>query len=209
MHIYVTYDCVVNTDNNSHLYNGCEKEIHMKILSTICAVIFATSCFAQSIEISQAYALSPPPNAKTSAAYMIINNIGDVDLTLIGADTDYAKRAEIHGHSMSDDGIMKMSKVDELVIPAGECLMLGSGGYHIMLLGLTQMMTVGDILNLDLHFDEINSFNVEVKIDRQFVEVDEIPLPEGRETCIGAMDESKVEHYTNEMDHVDMDHSDR
>lgn len=180
----------------------------MKILTTIYAVLCASMAFAQSIEVSHAYALAPPPNAKASAAYMIINNIGEEDMTLIGAETPHAKRAEIHGHSMSDDGIMKMSKIEELMIPAGQCLELGSGGYHIMLLGLTQKMIVGEALNLDLHFDEIDSLDVEVKIDRQFVEVDDIPLPEGRETCIGAMGESEVEHDTNEMDHVDMDHSD-
>ncbi len=177
----------------------------MKILTALCAFLCTTAVMAETIEIIQPYARSASPNAKSGAAFMIINNTGEKDVTLTGGETEYAERAEIHTHNMTDDGIMKMMEVEGgLVVPAGQCVTLSRGGYHVMLLGLTKPILDGETFELALNFENIEPIKVDIKIDREFVQPEESVLPEGQESCLNAMGSMK-----HSVDHMkDMDHSD-
>lgn len=184
----------------------------MKVLSTIGAFLCATTALGQSIEIMDAYARSAGESAKAGGAFMIINNTGEEDVTLIGGQTDYAARTEIHTHAMTAEGVMKMSKVEGgLKIPAGQCVALARGGYHVMMMGLTKPMIDGDMMKLSLEFENADPVDFEVKIDSQFEEPAEPMLPEGRDNCLNAkdamtdMDHSKMEQG-EKMDHEAMKH---
>lgn len=59
---------------------------------------------------------------------------------------------------MGDDdspggGMMTMQEVDSIAIPAGGTIALEPGGYHIMLLGLTEDLVVGDTIEVTLNFE--------------------------------------------------------
>jgi copper(I)-binding protein len=41
-------------------------------------------------------------------------------------------------------GVMSMQKVDRAPVPAGGTAFFGPGGYHLMLIGLTRTLKVGD-----------------------------------------------------------------
>lgn len=99
-----------------------------------------------------------------SAAYMTLTNFTDADVALIGASSDAAAAAEVHLSSMGADGVMKMEKQDSVAIPAGEALELKPGGYHIMLIGLTRELIVGDEVTLTLHFDGFDDLTLTVPV---------------------------------------------
>ena len=88
-----------------------------------------------------------------SAAYMMITNYTDQDVALIGASSDVAAAVEIHLSSMGADGTMQMAQQESVAIPAGAALELKPGSYHVMFIGLTQDLAVGDEVTLTLHFD--------------------------------------------------------
>lgn len=88
-----------------------------------------------------------------SAAYMMLTNYTNQDVSLVGASSDVAAAVEVHLSSMSEDGTMKMEKQDAVVIPAGKALELKPGSYHIMFIGLMDDLMVGDEVTLTLHFD--------------------------------------------------------
>jgi copper(I)-binding protein len=53
-----------------------------------------------------------------------------------------------------EGGMMKMSAVDRLPLPAGKAVELKPGGYHVMLLDLVAQLKEGDTVTLKLTFED-------------------------------------------------------
>jgi copper(I)-binding protein len=117
------------------------------------------------IQVQDAYARSASPNAKSGAAFMLIQNDGAAD-RLIAASTDAAKRAELHTHLQDTNGVMRMIHVEEgFEIPEGEMVALQRGGKHVMLMGLTAPMVQGESITMTLTFEKAGDIVVEVPVD--------------------------------------------
>ena len=65
---------------------------------------------------------------------------------------------------MGDGGMMTMSEVDEIEIPAGDTVKLEPGGYHIMLMELVEQLSAGDEIELTLDFHESGEQTVTFEI---------------------------------------------
>lgn len=128
---------------------------------------FALPAFAHDgLKITDAYARSSGPSAKSGAAFMVIENHTEADDRLIGASTTAAKVAELHTHKETGDGVMQMLRVDDgFLIPANGAHALARGGDHVMLLGLTAPMAQGDIITVTLTFEKAGEMIVEVPVD--------------------------------------------
>lgn len=99
---------------------------------------FCQNAFAsEPLEIKGATIRSPIPGMANTAGYMEITNTTNADIVLTGAMSDIADRVEYHNHIMNSD-VMKMVKLDQLVVPAGETVTFQSGGLHLMFIGLTK-----------------------------------------------------------------------
>jgi len=108
------------------------------------------------LEVTAAWA-RPAPAGDNSAVYLTITNHGAADVVLVGAETDAAHMAEIHETVMEVavvDGRlvqnMQMQHGDRLVIPAGGSVNLRPGGLHLMLIGLTRDLEVGQSITVRL-----------------------------------------------------------
>lgn len=100
------------------------------------------------------------------AAYLSITNHGDEDDRLVSIETDAAGAVEVHEVTMTNN-VMEMSPLhDGLVIPAGEDVSLEPGGYHIMLIGLTESLLAGEDYELTLHFEHAGDITLTVPILR-------------------------------------------
>ncbi len=53
-----------------------------------------------------------------------------------------------------EGGVMKMSAVDRLPLPAGKAVELKPGGYHVMLMDLAQPLKEGDTVPLTLTVED-------------------------------------------------------
>jgi len=102
----------------------------------------------------------------TSAAYMVIKNSGGQPDALMSAKTDAAKAVELHNMKMDND-VMTMFQVPQIDIPANGQVELSSGGYHIMLIGLTRDLKAGDKVMLTLNFQNNGSVTVEADVRDQ------------------------------------------
>jgi copper(I)-binding protein len=134
------------------------------ILAGTTALLLAVPAMAE-IQVQDAYARSASPNAKSGAAFMLIQNDGAAD-RLIAASTDAAKRAELHTHLQDTNGVMRMIHVEEgFEIPEGEMVALQRGGKHVMLMGLTAPMVQGESITMTLTFEKAGDIVVEVPVD--------------------------------------------
>lgn len=103
--------------------------------------------------------------AKTGAVYLKLENSGPSEITLTGASTDVAKKAELHTHIMSDNGVMKMRPVEGGIPIAGkETVELKPGGLHIMLMGLPAPLFEGELFDITLTFSDGSTGTVPVEV---------------------------------------------
>ena len=99
----------------------------------------------------------------TSAVYFIIKNDGNEADTLVGASSTVASQAEVHQTLIQND-IAEMVPVPSLDIPAHGQVEFKPGGYHVMLVGLTQDLTVGQTIQVTLQFEKSGAITIDVPV---------------------------------------------
>ena len=100
-------------------------------------------------------------SGSTGAVYLVIENAGSEGDVLLGGSTAVAGTVEIHEIG-DDEGMMQMRPLaDGLEIPGGETVTFEPGGYHVMLIGLTQDLVAGESFDITLTF--ANAGDVELQ----------------------------------------------
>lgn len=107
----------------------------------------------------------PEPPANLGAAYMVIENHGDVADRLVSAASDVAGAVELHQTKM-ENGAMKMSRLEGMEIPARGKFTLERGGYHVMLIDLRRDLKQGDEVSLTLTFERAGEVRVVAPVVR-------------------------------------------
>ena len=110
---------------------------------------FAMSAAAQ-VDVSNPWVRGTVTGQKGTGAFMRLTS--PADMTLVGAASPAAKIVEIHEMKL-DGGMMKMSAVGRLPLPAGKTVELKPGGYHVMLMDLAQPLNEGDTVPMTLTFE--------------------------------------------------------
>jgi copper(I)-binding protein len=137
-----------------------------KLAMIAVASLITVPAFAGDITVTDAYARSSSPVAKSGAAFMTISNAGGDDDQLVAVATEASARVELHTHKETGDGVMKMMKVEDgFTIPAGGDHMLMRGGDHVMLMGLKEPMKDGETVTLTLTFEKAGDVEIDVPID--------------------------------------------
>ncbi len=117
----------------------------------------------QTIEITTPWA-RPTANTNTpGGVFFTITNHGSETAKLTNAASDIAHMAHIH-KTGNEGGMMTMDMVDEVTIAAGESFVFAPGGHHIMLMGLTEKLTKGNVFKLTLTFEKAGKIIVEVPV---------------------------------------------
>ena len=129
----------------------------------VLSIVSIAAVFGADIEIERAYARASIPNMPNSAAFFVIKNNSDKDIAITSANSDIAEKNELHTH-IKENKMMKMMKIEKLVVPAKSSLELKSGGDHVMLMGLKKELKVGDEINLELSFSDGDKKNIKVPV---------------------------------------------
>ncbi|GGY86616.1 copper chaperone PCu(A)C [Pseudoduganella plicata] len=99
------------------------------------------------VTVKDPWARATVPAAKSSGAFMQVQS--KTDARLVGVSSPAAGVAELHRMSMQDNR-MTMAPVEAIDLPAGKTVALASGGYHIMLMGLTRQLKEGETIPVTL-----------------------------------------------------------
>jgi copper(I)-binding protein len=116
-----------------------------------------------SIIVRDAWMLEAPPNARVIAGYMTIENKTAKSRTLINVSSDKFKRIEVHRTEMHGD-VMRMVPQEKLEIPAKGEVSLKPGNYHLMLIGPESVPKEGEVVNLELQFDNGYTKNINLTV---------------------------------------------
>lgn len=118
------------------------------------------------ISIENAWARATPPGAANAAIYFKLSNTGQADEQLLGASSESADHAGLHTH-VHKDGMMQMTPVDMILIPAGGEAVLKPHGDHVMLMGIRKPLKEGESVVLDLDFRQSGKMRLNVPIHKQ------------------------------------------
>ena len=126
----------------------------LRALGTILLLSFSVSAAAHDITVKDAWVRAAPPNAPALGAFMVLENYGDSDRSLVTARTSLGiDRVELHRTMMVGD-VMQMVPQEKIPLPARESTVLRPGSWHVMLIGPQTVPSVGDRLKITLVFDD-------------------------------------------------------
>lgn len=85
-----------------------------------------------------------------TAAFGILTNHTDQDLTVVSATNDVTDRTELHEMAMVDGAMVMRPISGGIPIPAGGSTTLEPGGLHVMIMDATAPITPGDDIHVTL-----------------------------------------------------------
>ena len=139
------------------------KLIWIKQLMLAAMLIALPGWAAAEITVEGAWVRMPPPVADTAAAYLVLNNSGEVDVNITSVESAAAGKPEFHSMDMHD-GMMHMQKMEKVVVPAHGKLEFVPGADHLMLKDLQRELKAGDHVVLKLNTSDGHSVEVHAEV---------------------------------------------
>jgi hypothetical protein len=115
------------------------------------APVAELSAPGQPVQVQDAWVRATVPGQKGSGAFMKVT--ARTATRLVGVSSPVAGVAEVHEMKLEGD-VMKMRHVAGLDLPAGKTVELKSGGYHVMLMDLKQVLAKDTTVALTLIFKD-------------------------------------------------------
>ena len=134
----------------------------------VCAAVQAQS----PVDVSNAWARATVPAQTVGGVYLEIRS--PIPAKLVRAASPVAGRTELHKMSM-ENGVMKMSPVDAIDLPAGQSVKLAPGGLHVMLLDLKRPLKAGESVPLALTVERADKSQSTIEIKAQVRDISGAP----------------------------------
>lgn len=148
----------INNFNHSNFINISDKKQHHHSNHSL-------KLKFKHITIIEPYINASIGKTSTTAAYMTIQSLKDDKI--IKLSSPLAKKIEIHTSLVNKSGLVKMKKLNDLIIKKNKPLILEPGGHHIMVMGLESPLMQGNTfplkiylesgIEINLNLDSINS----------------------------------------------------
>lgn len=149
----------------------------MPYIFLLAALLLATPAYAGGITVSASWARATAPGQDNGAVYLRI--ISQREARIVAVSSSVAASAEMHSMTHGN-GIMKMRELATVPLPARQQVELGSGGSHIMLIGLKKALKVGNHvpLTLTIQFADQHQEKVKVKAEVRALTADDNTRPQ-------------------------------
>jgi len=125
----------------------------VRTLFLILASGFSPVLWADLPMVSDLQVMAQPPGASVTAGYLTINNHSNDPLVITGASSDVISRVEMHESVVHND-VASMTKHETIEIDAGQTLEFKHGGFHLMLMELTEQLMPGSTIDITLHTNQ-------------------------------------------------------
>jgi len=97
-------------------------------------------------------------------SFLWIHNHSIIEDNLLTISSDVASRIEIHKNEMTEQGELLMLPQPAIDLPAKFMVELVPGAYHLMLIGLTRDLNVGEEITLTLHFENFTDVTATIPV---------------------------------------------
>jgi len=119
------------------------------------SAVAGTPISAQSATVtaSDAWVREAPAGRAVTGMFLVLKNTGSTERSILRGKADAGDTLELH-EMKRENGMMRMSPVQAIVVPAGGEMALRPGGYHLMLFGLKKPLVPGDTVRATLTLDD-------------------------------------------------------
>jgi copper(I)-binding protein len=141
----------------------------MRRFIIIAAFAASFQTLAVEVQIVNSTVRQPLPGRTVSAGYFTINNTSEQPISLVAASSPWFEKVELHQHSYVD-GMMRMQRIDTIVVAPNQTVHLQPGGLHLMLFQPKQSLQLEQQVPIELAFDngqKIAVMAVVTKIPKQ------------------------------------------
>jgi periplasmic copper chaperone A len=120
----------------------------------LATTILAGSLAAQEAAVvaHNAWARPPAASRNMTGMFVVLENHSGQKRSVVGGSSNVAEKVELH-EMKNEGGMMRMSPVSQIDIPANGKTELKPGGLHIMLFGLKGKYVEGDTFTVTLKLD--------------------------------------------------------
>jgi copper(I)-binding protein len=141
----------------------------MRRFIIIAAFAASFQTLAVEVQIVNSTVRQPLPGRTVSAGYFTINNTSEQPISLVAASSPWFEKVELHQHSYVD-GMMRMQRIDTIVVAPNQTVHLQPGGLHLMLFQPKQSLQLEQQVPIEVTFDngqKIAVMAVVTKIPKQ------------------------------------------
>ncbi len=134
-------------------------------LKLLLLLLFASSLKSSDHDLvfHGAYSFETFSNKGAAAAYVSIFNNSKRDIIINSLKSEIAQKVEIHNIVIENE-IVKMRKIEKLLVKAQEAIYMQPGGMHIMLMGLNRKLDDGSSFSIFFATDDNISKEVKVMV---------------------------------------------
>lgn len=137
----------------------------MKQITLFAVSLLSFNLWAAQVDITNATVREPLPGKSLSAGYFSLHNKGTAQIALVSVSSSNFGAVELHTHQMVD-GMMQMTEIDQIVVEPGQQVHLQPGGLHLMLFRPVQTISLGQQVQLRLHWSDGTSQEVQASVTR-------------------------------------------
>jgi periplasmic copper chaperone A len=143
----------VSAMENSH-------DHHRKAATTANTVKAST----QALTLIDGFVRAMPPGQSTTAIFLTLRNDLNTQVDIIDIEANIGHHAMLHKTIVKDD-MAKMVHLENVSIAPNATLKLAPGGMHIMIMGVSQSLTLGQQVSVTLHFGDQTQQTLEVPVE--------------------------------------------
>lgn len=122
----------------------------MKPWMLVAVMAYLPTAVAADVVVSDGWARASVLSSRPAAAYPTLTS--DREDQLVGVTSPVARRVTLHAVETDARGLRRMVELKVLNLRPGETVILGPGGMHLMLIGLSGKLEEGAVLPLTLTF---------------------------------------------------------
>ncbi len=115
------------------------------------------------LQIANAWVRAMPPGSMMTAAYANITNTTGEDVEIATFSSPQYRSVSLHQTVVDENGVSKMEEIPQLVIAAGQTVVLEPGGKHLMLMSAVDGNP--DKVNIIIVYNDNNKVEVEFVVE--------------------------------------------
>lgn len=140
-----------------------------KLISCLLFILLSTTqLIAESepqgdLQINNAWVRAMPPGSMMTAAYARITNTTARDMEITAFSSPQYRSVSLHQTVVDENGVSKMEEIPQLVIAAGQTVVLEPGGKHLMLMAAVDGNPTK--VNIIIVYNDSNKVEVEFVVE--------------------------------------------
>lgn len=137
------------------------------VLTAAIAAVVISSSFAlaqtPAVTVHDAWVREPMGGRNMTGAFAVVENTGATAKAIVAASSDISDKVELH-EMKNENGMMKMSPVKKVDVPAKGKLELKPGSFHVMLFDVKKKIADGEKISLTFTFDDGSKVTTEAQV---------------------------------------------